>query len=761
MASLISEGETTRARIEIQGAVQGVGFRPFVYRLAAGLGLTGWVINDARGVFIEVEGSESDLDAFVRRLRHERPALAQIHSLDVHRPLPAVGYESFTIRHSDDQGAKSALVLPDVATCPDCLAELVAPADRRHGYAFTNCTNCGPRFSIITALPYDRPNTTMHGFTMCPRCQGEYDSPDDRRFHAQPNACPVCGPQLELWSANGEVLARRDEALAGAAQALREGVIVAVKGIGGFLLMADARNEEAIAKLRRLKPRLDKPFAVMAGDMEQARQLCTVEPAAEALLLSTEAPIVLLPRRQDAPIAATVAPGNPNIGVMLPYAPLHHLLLRAVGSPVVATSGNLADEPICTDEREAVQRLGRLADRLLVHDRPIARHVDDSVAWVIEGESRLLRRARGFAPLPTLARRDLPTLLAVGAHLKNAIALSVGRQVFISQHIGDLETTEAMGAFERVIADLQRMYATRPDAIAHDLHPDYLSTRWAEQQGLPLVGVQHHHAHLAACLADNGSEAPALGVTWDGTGYGPDGTVWGGEFLLGDATGYRRVAHLRSFRLPGGETAVREPRRSAWGLLWEMGLPVLEANELAPLSDFCASDRHMLAQMLERGLNSPATTSAGRLFDGVAALIGLRQTTTYEGQAAMELEFACDPSVGDAYELSLRENSGSLVLDWQPMLEALLVDLHRGVAPGVMAVRFHNGLADAIVRVAQAIGTARVALSGGCFQNRRLTESVARRLGAAGFEVLLHRQTPPNDGCIALGQIMVAAARLT
>ncbi len=750
-----------RLRIEIHGAVQGVGFRPFVYRLATSLTLHGWVINDARGVFIEVEGESPALEAFLERIGNEKPPRALIQSLQANWEAPA-GYAHFEIRHSTDQGAKTAVVLPDIATCPDCLAEVFDPGNRRYRYPFTNCTNCGPRFSIIEALPYDRPNTTMRRFTMCPACAAEYKDPANRRFPAQPNACPLCGPQVSLWSPAGDVLADRDAAIRQAATALRSGEILAVKGLGGFLLMADAQNDEAIARLRRRKPRHDKPFALMAPDLQAVCALCQVPAEAETLLTSPEAPIVLMRRTDSAPVSEQAAPGNPNLGVMLPYTPLHHLLLREFGAAVVATSGNLSDEPICTDEREALSRLGHIADCFLVHDRPIARHVDDSVAWVIAGAPRLLRRARGYAPLPVLMQHDLPTILAVGAHLKNTVALSVGRQVFLSQHIGDLETPEALGAFERVIADFLRLYEATPAAVAHDLHPDYLSTRWAQKSGLPAIAVQHHHAHLAACLAENGADGPALGVTWDGTGYGTDATIWGGEFLLGGAAGFERVAHLRPFRLPGGDASIREPRRTAVSLLWEMnGDGVLEQNEIEPVADFCVSDRHMLVQMLKRGVNAPLTTSAGRLFDGVSSLLGLYQVVTYEGQAATALEFAADAGVNDSYPFPLVDMAPSdLILDWQPLLEAIVDDLQRGTARGVIAARFHNALVDGIVAVARHVAVERVALSGGCFQNRLLLEKATARLEHEGFSVLLHRQTPPNDGCIALGQVAVAARQL-
>jgi len=822
-----------RVRVEIHGAVQGVGFRPFVYRLATELELAGWVINNAQGVFIEVEGDAPALNQFLQRLPAETPPRAIVHSLES-AWLDAAGYTQFQIRHSDDHGAKTALVLPDIATCPDCLAEVLNPLDRRHSYAFTNCTNCGPRFSIIRALPYDRPHTTMRQFVMCPHCQQEYDNPLDRRFHAQPNACPICGPHLDFRFSIADFRLAGEQSISKiskipargqnpkskidqTAQALQDGLIVAVKGLGGFHLMVDAANAAAIARLRERKHRYDKPLALMVQNMEQAKTLCRVSAAAETLLSGPEAPIVLLPRQPDAPVSGNVAPGNPCLGVMLPYTPLHHLLLRQFGGPLVATSGNLSDEPICTDEIEAGQRLGHIADMFLLHNRPIERHVDDSVAWLAAGQPRLLRRARGYAPLPVLIPQAAPPILAVGAHLKNTVALSVERQVFISQHIGDLETAESMAAFERVIADFLRLYDVTPIAIAHDLHPDYLSTRWAQndlrvtnyelritgaesqskihtvlaglRQGNPkskikLVPVQHHHAHLAACLAENGVTGPALGVIWDGTGYGTDGTVWGGEFLLGDAAGFTRAAHLRPFRLPGGDAAVKEPRRVALALLWELyGEDALNRDDLAPIRALSAAERRLLGQMLGKGINTPVTTSAGRLFDGIAALLDLRQRVSFEGQAAMALEFAAAADVTDAYPLPLVQAEGgasndeqnnslltphsslftphsSLILDWQPLVEAILEELRRQVEPAVIAARFHNALVEAIVAVAQAVEQPRVALSGGCFQNRLLTGRSARQLRRAGFEVLLHRHVPPNDGGISLGQVVVAAARL-
>ena len=744
--------------------MQGVGFRPFVYRLANELGLAGWVSNDPRGVRAELEGPARDLLDFRSRLEEERPPLARIHEISVVWLAPR-GEDGFEIRESATGGDRSTAILPDAATCDACLAEVFDPTSRRYRYPFTNCTNCGPRVTIVKALPYDRPNTTMAGFAMCADCRAEYHDPLDRRFHAQPIACPACGPRLALWSATGAVLATGDAALLTAADALRAGRIVALKGLGGFQLLCDARDETAVQRLRHGKRREEKPFALLVRDLAAAEELAELSRAETAVLASVEAPIVLVPRRLGAWLAPGVAPGRPDLGVMLPATPLHHLLARDTGFPLVATSGNLRDEPIAIDETEALARLGGeggVADLFLVHDRPIERHVDDSVVRCVAGAPRLLRRARGYAPLPLGLANAIPTLLAVGGHQKCTVALGQGRQVFLSQHIGDLETPQALDAFERVIADFLRLYGAKPVAVAHDLHPGYASTLWAERSGLPLVGVQHHHAHLAACLADSGAEGPALGVTWDGTGYGPDGTIWGGEFLAGDALSYRRIATLRPFRLPGGDAAAREPRRAALGLLHDLfGAAAFSRDDLPSLQAFEPAERHVLSAMLERGVNAPVTSSAGRLFDAVASLLGVRQRNGHEGQAAMELEALASPDEEGAYPLPFDLTALVPVqLDWRPLVEALLSDRRRGVDGSLVSARFHNALVSGIVRVAILAAEPRVALTGGCFQNTLLLTKAARRLAEAGFEVLLHRQVPPNDGGLALGQVAVAAARL-
>jgi len=783
----------TRVHIAIRGAVQGVGFRPFVYRLATEMSLGGWVLNSPGGVFIEAEGNRESLDSFILRIGEEKPPLASIQSMECTFLDPS-GFSPFEILKSTASGETGTLVLPDIATCPECLAEIADPANRRYRYPFTNCTNCGPRFTIIESLPYDRPNTSMKSFPMCEECRREYEDPANRRFHAQPIACPACGPRLALWDERGDPLGRDHEALLHAARMIREGRIVALKGIGGFQLLADAGNDDAVNRLRTRKHREEKPFALMATDLATVRRLCDVSPLEERVLRSPEAPIVLLRKRRGGvqhPLTqpgSPVAPGNPFLGIMLPYSPLHHLLLRELAFPVVATSGNLSDEPICTGEQDAVRRLGLIADGFLVHNRPIVRHADDSIVRVILGRELVTRRARGFSPLPVRLGHETPEMLAVGAHLKNTVAVSRGENVFISQHIGDLETKESLDAFHRGVSDMLSMFAVTPSRVVSDLHPDYLSTGFAKSAGFPLVTVQHHHAHVVSCMAENGLRGTALGISWDGTGYGTDGTIWGGEFLLTDGASFERVAALKRFRLPGGEAAIKEPRRQALGLLFEiLGAEVFDRPDLQPARSFARNELAALRTMLVRGVNAPYTTSAGRLFDAVASITGLQQVSSYEGEAAMALEFALgnDPAgeypfdimdsgedrsrrkaAGPGEDRPRREAAGSgedrprWTVDWSPMVRELLNDMKRGVEPAVVSGRFHNGLAETVVKVARKTGENRVVLSGGCFQNRYLTERIVRRLQEEGFRPYWHQRVPPNDGGIALGQIAVAAERV-
>ena len=703
------------------------------------------------------------LDEFVLRIEKERPPHASIQSLE-YSFLDPLGYSGFEIRESDTSGACTTLVLPDIATCADCAREIFDLRDRRYRYPFTNCTNCGPRFTIIESLPYDRVNTSMRKFTMCADCRREYEEPLDRRFHAQPNACPRCGPQLELWDERGGVIATADAALCEAADAIRAGKIVAIKGLGGFHLVVDARNDLTVTRLRERKRREEKPFALMAPSLEEIKALCEVSDFEERLLLAPEAPIVLLRRNSGSTnraVSLAVAPRNPYLGIMLPYTPVHHLFMREIGFFIVATSANLSDEPICTDEGEAAERLRGIADLFLIHNRPIVRHADDSVARIMGGRELVLRRARGYAPLPVRLKQDAPALLAVGGQLKNSVAITAGPQVFISQHIGDLETEAAFRAFQDTIESLQRLYGVTPERHLCDLHPEYLSTKYARERTLSTDAIQHHFAHVASCMAENELDGKVLGVAWDGTGYGPDGTIWGGEFLLTDGATFRRAASLRRFRLPGGERAIREPRRTALGVLYEIfGDELFDREGVILLAEFAAAERSLLKQMVKKGVNSPYTSSAGRLFDAVSALVGLCQRTRFEGQAAMELEFAADKAStneGYPFSFSVGKNEGdhdpALVIDWEPMIRAVLSDIAAGSLGSTIAAKFHNTLAEIIVETAARVSEQRVVLTGGCFQNRYLSERVISRLEAEGFHPYWHQRVPPNDGGIALGQI--------
>ncbi len=753
-----------RLHITLHGAVQGVGFRPFVFSLARECALKGYVTNTPQGVVIEVEGEMSVLNTFRLRLEGERPAHSYIHSLETAYLNPS-GFRSFEIRESNKDGQPTAVILPDIATCPACLQEIFDPLNRRYLYPFTNCTHCGPRFSIVTALPYDREHTTMRTFTMCTACRQEYGDPHDRRFHAQPNACPACGPHIGLWDENGRPSADRDNAIHKVIEYIRAGRIVAVKGLGGFHLMADATSEAAVMTLRERKKREQKPLAVMFPSIEEIRQMCEVNELEAQLLRSPQAPILLVDKLDTIELAPSLAPHNPRLGVMLPYTPLHHILLREAGIPLVATSGNLTDEPICTDEHEALSRLKGVADAFLVHNRPIARHVDDSVVRVMLDREQVLRRARGYAPLPVRVQKELPSALAVGAHQKNAVAVSRGKEVFLSQHIGDLETAEAFTAFEKAASDLASLYEIEPESVVADLHPDYLSTQYALKSQKPVIHVQHHAAHVLSCMADNELEGSALGVSWDGTGLGDDGTIWGGEFFRVDDQHCLRVATLRPFRLPGSSQAVKEPRRVALGVLYELfGDDVFERGDLRAVSSFPETELRLLRTMLAKGVNSPLTSSAGRLFDAVASLVNLAQRIGFEGQAAMMLEgcIGKNPDIA-AYEFWLKEdagkgkNTGRLVtVDWAPIIFGVLEDVAANVPVADVAAKFHNTLAEVIVEIALLHDAGQVCLTGGCFQNKYLTERCVHRLREQGLKAYWHQRVPPNDGGIALGQILAA-----
>jgi hydrogenase maturation protein HypF len=739
-----------RARLRVEGTVQGVGFRPYVYRLAHEWGLAGFVLNDERGVVVEVEGDAGSVAGFVDALPVAAPPLAHVERVRV-EDLEPCGPDGFSIAPSTSGGLADAPVAPDSATCVDCLAELFDPRDRRFRYPFVNCTNCGPRFTIVRGVPYDRPLTTMASFEMCGRCRAEYEDPLDRRFHAQPNACPDCGPSLRLVEPGRRTLAHHDAALRIACAAVADGAVVAIKGLGGFHLACRADDDAAVGALRARKHREDRPFALMAADVDRARALVDLSPDDQAALAGRERPIVIAPARARARVAAAVAPGSRDLGVMLPYSPLHHLLLDGVGAPLVMTSGNVSDEPIAYEDADALERLAPIADAVLLHDRPIHVRTDDSVVRVAAGRRIVVRRSRGHVPdsleLPLPAERHL---LAVGAELKSTFCVARGSRAWLGPHVGDLGNYETLRSFREGVDHFERLFAVAPELVAHDLHPDYLSTGYAhERDGVALVAVQHHHAHLAACLAEHGLEGPAVGAIFDGAGLGTDGAVWGGELLVGGLAGFERAGHLWPVRLPGGDRAAREPWRMACA--WDAAAAVEDSVPEPAL--------RAVRQMVRSGVGAPTTTSAGRLFDAVAAVAGVRvRATTYEGQAAIELEAACDPHERGAYAVALVDG----VIDPRQAIRAVARDAAAGVATGVIAARFHRGLAEATARACVALaelhGLDVVVLSGGVFQNRVLLEQTSAPLTRAGLRVLTPERVPPNDGGIAFGQAAVAAA---
>jgi hydrogenase maturation protein HypF len=755
-----AQGTLRRVRARVEGTVQGVGYRPFVYRVAHELGIAGWVLNDERGVLVEAEGPPEAVAAFVARLSADAPPLATVGAVTV-EDVEATGEAGFAIAASARGGAATAPVTPDSATCDDCLAELADPADRRHRYPFLNCTNCGPRFTIVTGIPYDRPATTMAAFTMCAACQAEYDDPADRRFHAQPNACPACGPRARLLERDGTEVAAADDAVRAAVADLLAGKVLAIKGLGGYHLACRADDEQVVVALRARKRREGRPFALLVADLEAARELVEIGPAEEALLTSRERPIVLATRRPDAPVAPSVAPAVPELGVMLPYTPLHHLLAQDAGVALVMTSGNVSDEPIVFLD-EDLPRLDTIADRLLVHNRPIATRTDDSVARAVRGGPLMLRRSRGYVPASlTLPIACEVGILGAGAEQKNAFCLAADTRAWPSHHIGDIKNYETLQSLRDGAAHFERLFEVIPQVVAHDLHPDYLSTRYAlerEDEGLLLMGVQHHHAHLAATLAEHGETGPAVGAIFDGTGYGTDGTVWGGELLVGGLAGYERVGRLVTAKMPGGERAIAEPWRMACSWLTQMRAPLPPA-----FADIEQNRWNMVARMSMTGMGSPATSSAGRLFDTVAALCGVRLEVSYEGQAAIEFEALADPAGGDPYPFPM-EASEMIVLNPRPTLMAVLADIAAGVPVATISARFHQTMAqatsEACVIAARRADLGTVVLSGGVFQNKLLLGLTAGALEDAGMRVLTPRLLPPNDGQIAYGQVAVAAAQL-
>jgi len=755
------------AKISVRGVVQGVGFRPFVYRLAQQHNLKGYVRNTSGNVEIEVEGDKEILNRFMDSLQADAPPLAQIEAIET-AICATKGYSDFEIRESLAQDGGWQLVSPDIATCEDCKQEIFSQANRRFGYPFTNCTNCGPRFTIIEDIPYDRARTTMRTFPMCPECRREYDDPLDRRFHAQPNACPTCGPQLRLTDRDG-VDIPCDDAIEAAAALLKEGYVLATKGLGGFHLVCDATDEAAVAQLRARKRRPSKPFAVMVRDLEEADRHCVLTPVERSLLASPECPIVLAPWRKEASsICPAVAPALRYLGIMLPYTPFHHLLLAEANRPLVMTSANLSGEPLTKDNGESLEKLGTIVDYFVLHNRDIHVRCDDSVCMVEAESLQVIRRARGYAPHPIHLPFEAKQVLACGAELKNTICLTHGRHAFLSQHIGDMQNEETLHHFKETIALYKRLFRLKPQIVAYDMHPEYVATKYAhtlgKRDGLNLVAVQHHHAHIAGCLVDNKTEGPAIGVALDGTGYGTDGTIWGGEFLVADLRGFERAGHLETVPMPGGEAAIKRPYRMALGYLYSLlgeGFPLdgLPVDRTDPI------EREVIKQQLARGINSPLTSSAGRLFDAVAALTGVRQATNYDAQAAIELEMVVtdDATEADVYPYSIDRSEKKRVVRLGRLLEAIVHDVTIGTPAATVSARFHRTVAEAVTsmckQIAEERGIDRVALTGGVFQNRLLLRLVTAALRRGSFTVLTHHRVPCNDAGISLGQAVIANFR--
>ena len=759
-------------RIHISGIVQGVGFRPFVYGLATRLALKGWVRNTSAGVDIEVDGDKDILDSFIQALRDEAPSLSQIDELTASFG-PASGFSAFEIVHSESIPSAFQPISPDVAICDDCLREMLDPNDRRYRYPFINCTNCGPRFTIIKDIPYDRLKTTMAPFAMCPDCEREYKDPLNRRFHAQPVACLMCGPHVWLEMQNVEGGMQNDEAIRETQRLLAQGKILAIKGLGGFHLACDATNARSVSELRQRKLRVDKPFALMMPDVETIEQHCFVSEAEQELLTSSARPIVLLRRKPESNIAEEIAPKQDWIGVMLPYTPLHHLLFTNSMPPLVMTSGNLSEEPIATDNAEARTRLASLADAFLMHNRDIHIRCDDSVVRtfecsIVETLKSVnifpIRRSRGYSPFPVKLPFDVPQILAAGSELKNTFCITNKNYAFLSHHIGDMENYETLKSYEQGVEHFERLFRVKPEAIAYDLHPNYLATRYAleraERESIPTTGVQHHHAHIAACMAEHGLDGsrPVIGVSFDGTGYGEDGAIWGGEFLIADYKSYQRAFHLEYFPLPGGDAAVKKPARTALALLWSLGFEWDE--RLASVLEFSDAERTLLRTQLDKKINTPLTSSMGRLFDAVAALANVRQKVNYEGQAAIEFESLTDSAEAESYSFGLNQDQVQV----RGVIQALIKDVMAGIPTSKISARFHNGLAEGVRLIVQKMsqdsGIREVALSGGVWQNITLLGRTLSLLENDGFEVYIHREVPTNDGGLSLGQAMIAAGRL-
>lgn len=749
-----------RLRIYLNGLIQGVGMRPFVYNLAKSLNLKGFVQNTTEGLNIEAEGEDENLNEFLKKLKEEKPSISYIYRFEVWE-IALKNDEDFKILKSKAGGDIQTYILPDLATCDFCKSEIFDPNDRRYRYPFTNCTLCGPRFSIIKALPYDRKNTTMSEFQMCDKCFEEYSNPENRRFHAQPNACPDCGPQLYFYTKDGEKIAEKDKALKIAEEMINNGKIIGLKGLGGFHIICNALNDKAVALLRERKGRIDKPFALMYPSIEKIKEDVFLSEKEIEILKSPQAPIVLIKAKKNYSVSPLVAPHNKFLGLMLPYTPLHHILLKDLNYPIVATSGNLSEEPITTDEKEAIERLKFLCDGFLVHNRKIERHIDDSIVRIMALKEVVLRRARGYVPFPFITDKKNNSV-GFGGFLKSNIAFQKGKNIFVSQHIGDLETEKSFNVYKKIYEDFKVLFKLKPKSGSHDLHPDFPSTNFAKFQNLKLLPLQHHIAHLFSCMEENGIKPPVFGAIWDGTGLGEDKNIWGGEFfVLSKDFKIKRFAHFYPFSLIGGEMAIIEPKRIAFALLYKtFGLSFIRRRELSVLRNFKENEIEILINMLEKNINCPKTTSAGRIFDGISSILGIRHKINYEGQAAMELEFSIREKEDEKpYNFSIKkqgdENGGSsYIIGWEEMIISIVEDIMKKKPVGIISFKFHLTMCEIIKEIAKASKEKIVLLSGGCFQNLFLLEKTKEILEKDGFLVYFNQRIPPNDGGVAFGQVV-------
>lgn len=748
-----------RFLIRIEGTVQGIGFRPFVYRIAKESKLKGFVKNNPEGVTIEVEGEIKNLNKFLLKLKKDKPPLTTYTLFEV-KEIPIKNDREFEILKSEEKGEKIALILPDIATCKDCINEIFDKKNRRYSYPFTNCTNCGPRFSIIQNIPYDRKNTTMKIFEMCPECKGEYENPLDRRFHAQPNACHRCGPEVFLTDRKGNIIEKKEKAIEKTAFFLQKGKIIALKGIGGFQLLTNALSDECVSELRKRKKRDEKPFAIMFKNLEHLKKYAFISSIEKEILLSFQSPILIVKSKKNNNLSKYCAPFNPYIGAMIPYTPIHHLIMSKIDFPLICTSGNLSEEPIAYENEEALERLKDIADYFLMNNRPIERYIDDSIVKFIKNKPVVIRRARGYAPLPFIINKNLPQILALGPYLKNTIAISKFNRIILSQHIGDIDNEKSFNSFKKVIEDFKRLYEFKPEAIACDAHPEYLSTKYGEElskkENIPLIKIFHHHAHIASCMVENKIEGEVLGVSWDGTGYGRDGKIWGGEFLICDFKDFKRLATFREFSLLGGDKAIKEPKRSAIGILYEIYKEKTFEMDFEPLKSLTEKERKIFESAYEKNLSIFKTTSVGRIFDAVSSLLNLKQKCTFEGQAAMMLEWIAEgykKNIKTHYTFEINKED-CYIIDFIPIFEEIISDIKSKKDKSYIAYKFHITLAEIVKKISELTDKDKILLSGGVFQNKLLTELVFKKI--KNKKVFTHSQIPQNDGGISIGQIMIA-----